>query len=87
MKAHARLLAVLALGAGLGGARDAFASDGPLSGTQLFVRHCARCHTTSGRGLPATHPLLANFETPPADFSDPLFNSMEPTGDWFLVVT
>jgi len=86
MKAHAPLVAVLALCAGLGAGRDAFAADGPLTGKQLFVRHCARCHTTSGRGLPATHPLLANFAAPPADFSDPLFNSMEPAGDWFLVV-
>jgi mono/diheme cytochrome c family protein len=86
MKAHASLLAVLALGAGLAHGRDAVAADGPLTGKQLFVRHCARCHTTSGGGLPATHPLLANFEAPPADFSDPLFNSTEPAGDWFLVV-
>jgi mono/diheme cytochrome c family protein len=86
MRAPARLLAVLALGAGLGDARSAFASDAPLTGKQLFVRHCARCHTTSGTGLPATHPLLANFDKPPADFSDPVFNSMEPAGDWFLVV-
>jgi mono/diheme cytochrome c family protein len=57
-----------------------------LSGRQLFVRHCARCHTTAGSGLPDGHPLLANFENPPADFTDPLFNSMEPAGDWLLVV-
>jgi mono/diheme cytochrome c family protein len=82
---RAALLAALALAAGFGAARGAAASDG-LTGKQLFVRHCARCHTTSGRGLPATHPLLSNFEAPPADFSDPLFNSMEPAGDWFLVV-
>jgi mono/diheme cytochrome c family protein len=68
------------------GAAGASAADVPLSGKQLFVRHCARCHTTSGRGLPESHPLLANFESPPADFSNPLFNSMEPAGDWFLVV-
>ena len=58
----------------------------PLSGRQLFVRHCARCHTTAGIGLPESHPLLESFEAPPADFSDPLFNSMEPAADWALVV-
>jgi mono/diheme cytochrome c family protein len=81
---RAALLTFLALG--LGSGRSAADSGGKLTGKQLFVRHCARCHTTSGRGLPAQHPLLANFEAAPADFSDPLFNSMEPAGDWFLVV-
>jgi len=62
------------------------AAEESLSGKQLFVRHCARCHTTGGSGLPEGHPLLANFVNPPADFTDPLFNSIEPTADWFLVV-
>jgi mono/diheme cytochrome c family protein len=55
-------------------------------GRQLFVQHCARCHTTSGAGLPDGHPLLDNFARPPADFTDPLFNSMEAAADWGLVV-
>jgi mono/diheme cytochrome c family protein len=70
----------------LAAAGAASAADAPLSGKQLFVRHCARCHTTAGRGLPATHPLLANFPAPPADFTDPLFNSREPKADWRRVV-
>jgi mono/diheme cytochrome c family protein len=86
MKPSAETRAALALCAGLMLAGLALGSDDPLTGKQLFVRHCARCHTNSGTGLPANHPLLANFETPPADFSDPLFNSREPRGDWFLVV-
>jgi mono/diheme cytochrome c family protein len=89
MKAHVGLIA-LAITAGLARAGAAAAPEAApgaaLTGQQLFVRHCARCHTTAGTGLPATHPLLANFEKPPADFSDPLFNSMEPAGDWLLVV-
>jgi mono/diheme cytochrome c family protein len=80
----ARLVAVPTLFAALGGA--VLASGASLTGEQLFVRHCARCHTTAGSGLPAGHPLHANFRNPPADFTDPLFNSMEPAGDWFLVV-
>jgi mono/diheme cytochrome c family protein len=84
-------LAALTLAAGLARAATAAGldagTDAPLTGKQLFVRHCARCHTTSGTGLPDTHPLLANFEAPPADFSDPLFNSREPAGDWQLAVT
>jgi mono/diheme cytochrome c family protein len=80
-----RRLGSWALAAGLIATGSALAAD-PLTGKQLFVRHCARCHTTSGGGLPAKHPLLANFDRPPADFRDPLFNSREPAGDWFLVV-
>jgi mono/diheme cytochrome c family protein len=86
MKTRAPLVAAVALSCAPGLGRVAFAAESPLTGKQLFVRHCARCHTTSGRGLPVAHPLRANFEAPPADFSDPLFNSMEPAGDWFLVV-
>ncbi len=56
------------------------------SGKALFVQHCARCHTTRASGLDASHPLLANFEAPPADFTDPTFSSMEPSADWALVV-
>lgn len=83
---RARLVTVLVFSALLCGARAIHASGETLSGEQLFVRHCARCHTTAGSGLPAGHPLLANFRNPPADFTDPLFNSMEPAGDWLLVV-
>jgi mono/diheme cytochrome c family protein len=75
-----------ALIAALLAAADALAAQEPLTGKQLFVRHCARCHTTSGRGLPAAHPLRARFEDPPADFGDPLFNSREPAADWVRVV-
>ena len=84
MKPRARALALLAVAAGLSAPRAA--AEAPLTGKQLFVRHCARCHTTSGRGLPETHPLRANFSAPPADFTNPLFNSREPAGDWRLVV-
>lgn len=61
-------------------------ADTQRSGKALFVQHCARCHTTRAAGLDPSHPLFANFEAPPADFTDPLFNSMEPAADWFRVV-
>ena len=82
----ARLIAFVGFSAGFGGAQATLASADTLTGEQLYVRHCARCHTTGGSGLPAAHPLLANFKNPPADFTDPRFNSMEPAGDWELVV-
>jgi mono/diheme cytochrome c family protein len=85
MNARRRCRNILALLATLA-ASAAPAAEPPLSGKQLFVRHCARCHTTTGQGLPATHPLLANFDAPPADFTDPLFTSREPQADWRRVV-
>jgi mono/diheme cytochrome c family protein len=86
MRPRVPRLGVQVLITALVAAAGAFAADAPLTGKQLFVRHCARCHTTSGRGLPATHPLLARFKDPPADFGDPLFNSREPAADWARVV-
>lgn len=78
----ARGTALLVLVAGLAGPA---AGDGT-DGAALYVRHCARCHTTAGSGLPEGHPLLSNFRNPPADFTDPMFNSREPASDWRLVV-
>jgi len=84
MKATATACLIPAALLGLAG--PAFPTETDLDGERLFVRHCARCHTTAGTGLPEGHPLLENFVSPPADFSDPLFNSMEPAADWFLSV-
>ena len=56
------------------------------TGEALFVQHCSRCHTTAGTGLGPAHPSLDRFVNPPADFTDAMFNSMEPQADWFLVV-
>jgi mono/diheme cytochrome c family protein len=52
----------------------------------LYQRACAACHGTDGAGLPEGHPNRASFDPPPADLTDPLFNSREPAADWFLVV-
>ena len=56
------------------------------SGKALFIQHCARCHTTTAGGLAEGNALLANFERPPADFTESLFSSLEPAGDWELAV-
>jgi len=52
----------------------------------LYQRACAACHGADGSGLSPEHSNYANFESPPADLTDPLFNSREPAADWFLVV-
>lgn len=79
----AMLLAVALVigGAGIGGA---WAADLE-AGRRTFEAVCAACHGPSGR-LPDDSPMLAAFDPPPADFTDPLFNSREPAGDWEMVV-
>ncbi|MEJ2086107.1 MAG: cytochrome c [Acidobacteriota bacterium] len=52
----------------------------------LYQRACAACHGSDGSGLAPDHPNYANFESPPADLTDPLFNSREPSADWSMVV-
>ena len=81
-----RLVTTVALIAGLSSTALAEVAEAAPDGKRLFVRHCARCHTTAGSGLPEGHPLLSNFEAPPADFTEPMFNSREPKGDWVKVV-
>lgn len=56
-----------------------------LDGPTIYRKACAPCHGADGRGVPMDSPLYANFDRPPADFSDPLFNSREPAADWLLV--
>lgn len=56
-----------------------------VDGRRVYEQVCAACHGPAGRADPAS-PILAAFETPPADLSDPLFNSREPANDWELVV-
>lgn len=55
------------------------------AGRRIFETVCAACHGTTGR-LPDDSPLRAAMDPPPADLSDPLFNSREPASDWALVV-
>jgi len=52
----------------------------------LYQRACAACHGADGSGISPEHPNYATFKRPPADFTDPLFNSREPAADWFLVI-
>lgn len=54
-------------------------------GRRVYQQACAACHGPSGRADPES-PVLAALDAIPADLSDPLFNSREPSHDWELVV-
>ncbi len=55
------------------------------TGKRIVETVCAACHGANGRPDPAS-PIVQAFDPPPADLSDPLFNSREPALDWELVV-
>lgn len=55
------------------------------AGKRIFETVCAVCHGANGRPDPA-NPIVQAFDPPPADLSDPLFNSREPARDWEMVV-
>ncbi len=56
----------------------------PLRGQRHYEAACAACHGPAGRYDP-TLPGVRALEPKPADFTDPLFNSREPSADWFMV--
>ncbi|MBT8107651.1 MAG: cytochrome c [Gammaproteobacteria bacterium] len=55
------------------------------AGRQIFESNCAVCHGGSGSPDPDS-PVVQGLGITPANLSDPLFNSREPTGDWEMVV-
>jgi len=52
----------------------------------LYGFSCAACHGVDGGGLSPDNPFYQSFESPPANLTDPLFNSREPAADWSLVI-
>lgn len=54
-------------------------------GKRIFEQTCAACHGAKGHP-DRDSPIVKAFDPPPADLSDPLFNSREPALDWELVV-
>ncbi|MDJ0758543.1 MAG: c-type cytochrome [Woeseiaceae bacterium] len=55
------------------------------AGRQLYSSNCIACHGMSGKA-DADDPVVKALGVMPADFSDALFNSREPAGDWEMVI-
>jgi mono/diheme cytochrome c family protein len=55
------------------------------NGRHVYDTYCASCHGAGGLLDPST-PVIKGLGVTPADFSDPLFNSREPAGDWKMVI-
>ncbi len=55
------------------------------AGGRIFATHCAVCHGAEGRADESSA-VVKGLGVVPADFSDPLFNSREPAGDWEMVI-
>lgn len=81
---HAAVIAVVVMVLSFCGLDTVRAAD-LQAGKRTYESVCAACHGPSGR-LPDDSPIRAAFDPPPADFTDPLFNSREPASDWQMVV-
>lgn len=55
-------------------------------GADIFKTNCTTCHGLAGYPDPES-PLVKSLGVLPANFSDPLFNSREPSSDWKIVIT
>lgn len=80
----AALLAVISIPASVWANQQATSPEDWDAAT-IYARACAACHGADGSGIAPDHPNYKNFNPPPADLTDPLFNSREPAADWFLV--
>lgn len=73
------------------GISPVFAGDTSLAsewetGQRIYRDNCVACHGPGGRPDPDS-PLVQALGVVPANFSDALFNSREPAGDWKTVIT
>ena len=55
------------------------------NGRRVFETQCVVCHGPTGKADESS-PVVQGLGVVPADFSDALFNSREPAGDWEMVI-
>lgn len=65
---------------------DVYVSPEEMDAQTVYRFSCAACHGVDGGGLSPDNPLYQSFDSPPADFTDALFNSREPAADWAIVI-
>ncbi len=56
-----------------------------MTGKEIYVEFCARCHGADGKGQIAPE-MIQNMDAPPPDFTDPYLSSSEKHRSWFNVV-
>ena len=84
--AYSALGFLVAAWLGSGIMQAAFADDALSRGADIFHTNCATCHGPEGHPDPDSA-LVQSLGVVPANFSDVLFNSREPTVRWKIVVT
>jgi mono/diheme cytochrome c family protein len=85
-KLKQRLTATLLLVPGALALQAAAANAADINaGRSVYESRCAVCHGQDGQP-DANSPVVEGLGVMPADFSDPLFNSREPAGDWEMVI-
>ncbi|MDH3255186.1 MAG: cytochrome c [Acidobacteriota bacterium] len=89
-KSTSRIVGILAVGSFVvatpSTAQREYVSPETMTAEALYGLSCAACHGADGSGLHPDNPLYTSFDSPPADLSDPLFNSREPAADWAIVI-
>lgn len=66
-------------------AQDETPDISKLSGKEIYVQFCSRCHGDDGKGQ-IPEEMLLNMEAPPPDLTQPYFSSGEKRKSWHRVI-